>query len=232
MRRVQFAPGCTLLLGSTSSPAYLADMARRILRAGLDTADEYVDVAALRALRCEAMAATVLLGWEGMRYRGREFPYSPANAVFALSKLPRLYELVLSTGETDDAQQALLKRLRATVDWQIRWAKNAPTLYAHWQNTGTVPPALLARPEVTEDVSFYLAAYSFLARFRLPGFSGPGPLAFDSLIGYAKLAGYTESEEIQFFCEAMAGMDDAAREAFEATKPPPTAEPKKTRSRK
>lgn len=221
MQKVNFMSS-VLYLASIHSPRYKGTLARKILKAGIDVADDSNDPRIVRRLRCEALAETVLLGWEGIRLRGRELPYSTENAVTALMANDRLYHFVQQyEGVAAQSRQGLIERLRHAVDWQIRWAQNLSMLYEVWQQTGKIPPALQNRPDLTPDLSFYLDAYSFLASFRSPGFSDIGPLAYDSLVQYAQLAGYTEADDIQFFCEAMLACDHAAREAFKAIKPAP-----------
>lgn len=218
MTRVPWRAGSVLYLESAQSPSYRGALARRLLSCGLDLSDPELDLGHLRRVRSETLAETVLLGWESITLRGAPFPYSRENAALALQWSDALYQFVSRySGGEQQAKQRLLTRLADVVDWQIRWGKSRSTLHEAWRRTGQIPPALLRQPEMTPDLEFYLDAYSFLSAFRQPGFSEAGPLAYDSLVRYAEVAGYTSADDIQFFSEALLVCDQAAREAFKAT---------------
>lgn len=81
-----------------------------------------------------------------------------------------------------------------------------------WEKTGTPPPALLRKPNLTPDLHLYVEAFYTLSGFRAPGFSGPGPLLFADILAYARLVGYTTVDEQLFFVSVIQAADGAFQE--------------------
>lgn len=82
-----------------------------------------------------------------------------------------------------------------------------------YERTGKIPPALLERPDVEADISFYIQSFYFLSGFRSSGLSGPEPIAFSDTLRYARLLGYTQRSDLLFFASIMLSCDIAYREA-------------------
>ena len=80
-------------------------------------------------------------------------------------------------------------------------------LLLSYQKTGKVPPALQARPEITQDVGFYIECFYFLSRFRSSSGFGPNPLSLLDIETYARKIGYTTTEDFLFFAEVMNSCD-------------------------
>jgi len=88
---------------------------------------------------------------------------------------------------------------------------------------------LNSRPDLTQEIGFYLESFFFLSGFRSYGMAGPLPISLPDISEYARLIGYTLSEDILFFIEVMnscdhvylskAANDQKAEQAAAAKKP-------------
>ena len=70
-----------------------------------------------------------------------------------------------------------------------------------------LPPALRSRPDITPDLAFYLEAFFFLSGFRSYSMGGPSPIPLSAISEYARLIGYTSSDDILFLAEVVNACD-------------------------
>jgi hypothetical protein len=81
-------------------------------------------------------------------------------------------------------------------------------LERNFEQTGVEPPALANRPEENLIANFILSAFSTLSNHRQSGGMGMSALAFQDIIAYARLVGYTGADEILFFARLIAVCDN------------------------
>ncbi len=60
---------------------------------------------------------------------------------------------------------------------------------------------------MSDELKFYLDAFFFLSDFRYPGFNGPGPIPFETILTYAVYVGYTGPADQYFFVDVIRACD-------------------------
>lgn len=70
-----------------------------------------------------------------------------------------------------------------------------------------MPPALEKRPEESFVVDFILSSFTSLSHYRQSGGLGLSPLAFQDVVAYARLVGYTATDDILFFARLVTVCD-------------------------
>ena len=54
---------------------------------------------------------------------------------------------------------------------------------------------------------FYIEAFFVLSGFRMPGFSGAGPIPLEAILRYGELFGYTSREDQLYFLDVIRALD-------------------------
>lgn len=75
------------------------------------------------------------------------------------------------------------------------------------QSTGETPPALLAKPLLTEWDTDYWQAFQILSPSRQRGMSGPGAIPLSEIESYFRIYGIDDLEERNQFVLMIRGMD-------------------------
>jgi hypothetical protein len=99
-------------LASVHSPRYQKALRRKFGSARAEIGGGVIDEDREDELTNEAIAETILLGWENLTENGKPVEYSPEAAVKILNRAPRLYSFVMRTATregqfvaaTDEAQ--------------------------------------------------------------------------------------------------------------------------------
>lgn len=90
----------------------------------------------------------------------------------------------------------------------MKWDDSLDALLLYQERYGTVPPALLARPEdPSPQASFYLSAFDLLSSFRGSNGFSLNPIPYADIAHYAAQVGYTSPEEFFEFASAIGTLD-------------------------
>jgi len=96
--------------------------------------------------------------------------------------------------------------------------------------TGAMPQALQEKPNVTEDIRFYLRCFFILSKFRPASGFGISPILFSDVVTLARNVGFSDEDDLLWFSEFMADLDSEYREVMEEVRKVKTAQSKNSGS--